>query len=107
VLIVLGSGSDTTMMPQAAPAETQSSVVAPQPCIWAGPTPPSWMAGFDDTVVGFNQAAGASIQTPDNPATVAAASTVVGGTDMLISLSDGSTLLLKYVTGVDATFFHS
>lgn len=64
--------------------------------------------GFDDTVTGFSQAAGDSIQTPDNP-TVVAATATQNGTDTVISFSDGSHLTLKYfnASDVNASFFHS
>ncbi len=62
---------------------------------------------FADTVIGFSQAAGDRIHlTSDTVANALANSTQVnGGQDTLITLSDGSTILLKGVTHVDNTFF--
>ena len=64
--------------------------------------------GFNDTVVGFNHAAGDTIKTPDNPNTVAATATQVGA-NTVISFSDGSHLTLVGVSAntVNASFFHS
>ena len=62
---------------------------------------------FTDTVVGFDQAAGDRIHlTSDTVANAVAHSTQVNaGTDTLITLSDGSTILLKGITHIDSSFF--
>lgn len=62
---------------------------------------------FTDTVVGFDQAAGDRIHlTSDTVADAVAHSTQVNaGADTLITLSDGSTILLKGVTHIDSSFF--
>jgi len=110
-LIVLGSGSDTVYASDAAGGSGGDSISGGGTATaYLGGTNATFVdsgPGFADTVIGFSKAAGDAIQTPDNPATVAANSTVVNGTDTLITFGDGSTLLLKYVTGVDASFFHS
>jgi hypothetical protein len=59
-----------------------------------------------DTVVGFSQANGDRIETTDNVTDVLASQTQVNfGLDTQITLSDGSTITLKYVSHVDAGFF--
>jgi len=62
---------------------------------------------YADTVVGFDQSVGDRIHlTTDTVADALAHSTQVnGGADTLITLSDGSTILLKGVTHIDGTFF--
>ena len=62
---------------------------------------------FTDTVVGFDQAAGDRIHlTSDTVANAVAHSAQVNaGADTLITLSDGSTILLKGVTHIDSSFF--
>ena len=62
---------------------------------------------FADTVVGFDQAAGDRIHlTTDTVADAVAHSTQVnGGADTMITLSDGSTILLKGVSHIDPSFF--
>ena len=62
---------------------------------------------FADTVVGFDQSAGDRILlTTDTAANAVAHSTQVnGGADTMITLSDGSTILLKGVSHIDANFF--
>ena len=62
---------------------------------------------YADTVIGFDQGSGDRIHlTTDTAANAVAHSTAVnGGADTLITLSDGSTLLLKGVTHIDSTFF--
>ena len=62
---------------------------------------------YADTVVGFDQAAGARIHlTTDTVADALANSPQVNsGQDTLITLSDHSTILLKGVTHVDSSFF--
>jgi hypothetical protein len=101
-LIVLGSGSDTVYTGDAPGGSGGDSIVGGGTAsIFLGGTNTTFVdtgPGFDDTVVGFDKAKGDSIQTPDNPVTIAANSTVVGGTDTLITFSDGSALLLKYMS---------
>jgi hemolysin type calcium-binding protein len=62
---------------------------------------------FTDTVVGFDQSVGDRIHlTTDTVADAVANSTQVNsGADTLITLNDGSTILLKGVTHIDSTFF--
>lgn len=62
---------------------------------------------FTDTVVGFDQAAGDRIHlTSDTVANALAHSAQVnGGADTLITLTDGSTILLKGVSHIDTGFF--
>ena len=61
---------------------------------------------FNDTVIGFNQAAGDRIHlTSDTGSDALAHTSVVNSTDMLIALSNGSTILLKWTSHVDASFF--
>src|SRR5262249_46600560 len=62
---------------------------------------------FTDTVFGFDQATGDRIHlTTDTVANAVAHSTQVnGGADTLVTLSDGSTILLKGVTHIDSSFF--
>jgi len=62
---------------------------------------------FADTVVGFDQSAGDRIHlTTDTVADAVAHSTQVhGGADTMITLSDGSTILLKGVSHIDPSFF--
>jgi hypothetical protein len=62
---------------------------------------------YADTVVGFDQGSGDRLHlTTDTVANAVAHSTAVnGGQDTLITLSDGSTLLLKGITHIDNTFF--
>jgi Ca2+-binding RTX toxin-like protein len=62
---------------------------------------------FSDTVVGFDQSAGDRIHlTSDTVSNALAHSTQVNsGADTLITLSDGSTILLKGITHIDSTFF--
>jgi len=62
---------------------------------------------FTDTVVGFDQSAGDRIHlTTDTAADAVAHSTQVnGGADTLITLSDGSTILLKGISHINSGFF--
>lgn len=62
---------------------------------------------YTDTVIGFDQAAGDRIHlTTDNVANAVAHSTQVNhGADTLVTLSDGSTILLKGVTHINSGFF--
>lgn len=62
---------------------------------------------FADTVVGFDQSAGDRIHlTSDTVSNALAHSTQVnGGADTLITLNDGSTILLKGITHIDSSFF--
>ncbi len=62
---------------------------------------------YNDTVVGFEQSAGDRIHlTTDTVAdALAHSSQVNGGQDTLITLSDGSTILLKGVAHIDNSFF--
>ena len=62
---------------------------------------------YADTIVSFDQAAGDRIHlTTDTVTNAVANSTQVNnGADTLVSLSDGSTILLKGVTHIDSSFF--
>jgi hypothetical protein len=62
---------------------------------------------YHDTLTGFSQPGGDRIHlTTDTVANALAHSTLVnGGTDTLITLSDTSTILLKGITTLNATFF--
>lgn len=62
---------------------------------------------YADTVIGFDQATGDRIHlTTDTAANAVAHSTQVNaGADTLITLSDGSTILLKGVSHIDGSFF--
>jgi hypothetical protein len=62
---------------------------------------------FHDTVIGFSQSQGDSIHlTADTAADALAHSTQVNqGADTLISLANGSTILLKGVGSIGASFF--
>ncbi|HTZ37447.1 MAG TPA: hypothetical protein VMB84_15555, partial [Stellaceae bacterium] len=62
---------------------------------------------FADTVVGFDQSGGDRIRlTTERVATALAHSKLVdGGEDSRITLSDGSTILLKGITQLDSSFF--
>jgi Ca2+-binding RTX toxin-like protein len=63
---------------------------------------------YSDTVVGFDQAGGDRIHLTgtDTAAFAVANSTQVNaGADTLITLNDGSTILLKGVAHIDSTFF--
>jgi hypothetical protein len=62
---------------------------------------------YNDTVIGFSDAAGDRIHlTTDTVRDALAHSTQVnGGADTLISLSDSSTILLKGITHIDSGFF--
>ncbi len=59
-------------------------------------------SAFNDTVVGFDHSAGDTIKLTGGD--TVAHTTSVGG-DTLITLSTGSTILLKYVDSVDNSFF--
>jgi len=64
---------------------------------------------YTDTVVGFDQAADDTIMPSINSGvtdTVVSSSLTNSGTDTLISLHEGSTILLKGVTNFDNTFFN-
>jgi hypothetical protein len=62
---------------------------------------------YHDTIIGFDQAAGDRIQlTTESVSTALAHSHQVnGGHDTLITLQDGSTILLKGVSHINASFF--
>jgi hypothetical protein len=62
---------------------------------------------YADTVTGFVQSAGDRIHlTTDTVSNALAHSTAVNsGQDTLISLSDGSTILLKGITSINSSFF--
>ena len=63
---------------------------------------------YSDTVTGFSQASGDTIHLTgsDTPAyAVANATPQNGGADTLITLNDGSTILLKGVSHIDSSFF--
>jgi hypothetical protein len=63
---------------------------------------------YSDTVVGFDQAAGDTIQLTGADTSVYAVAHQTqenGGQDTLITLNDGSTILLKGVSHIDSTFF--
>jgi Ca2+-binding RTX toxin-like protein len=64
-------------------------------------------ATYQDTVVGFDQSNGDRIHlTTDSVSNaVANATPANGGADTKITLSDGSTILLKGVTHIDSSFF--
>jgi hypothetical protein len=108
-VIVLGSGSDTVYTGDGAGGAGGDSIDGGGTAsIFLGGSNTTFVDsghGFNDTVVGFDHAKGDSIQTPDDPATVALNSVVVNGTNTLITFGDGSTLLLKWVTNVDSGFF--
>jgi Ca2+-binding RTX toxin-like protein len=61
---------------------------------------------YQDTIVGFNQAAGDTIKLngPDTASYAVAHQSSSGG-DTLVTLDDGSTILLKGVSSVSAGFF--
>jgi Ca2+-binding RTX toxin-like protein len=63
---------------------------------------------YSDTVVGFDQAAGDTIHLTGTDTSVYAVANQTpenGGQDTLITLNDGSTILLKGVSHIDSTFF--
>jgi len=60
---------------------------------------------YNDTITGFSQPAGDRIHLAAGD-TVATLTPENGGTDTLITLSDGSTILLKGVSHVDNSFFN-
>ncbi len=60
---------------------------------------------YNDTVVGFDNAAGDTIKISGTGHTVASTASQNGGQDTLITLSDNSTILLKGVTTVNNGFF--
>ena len=65
-------------------------------------------AMYADTVVGFDQALGDSIHLTGNDTqsyALAHTTQVNGGQDTLLSLNDGSTILLKGVGHIDGSFF--
>jgi hypothetical protein len=59
---------------------------------------------YSDTIVGFDEAAGDHIHLEGGH--TVASSQLVNGTDTLIKLSDGSTILLKWVSHVDNSIFN-
>lgn len=59
---------------------------------------------YADTVVGFSHAVGDTINLSDSGHTVASSGLVNGNQDTLITLNDGSTILLKGVTNVNGIF---
>ncbi|HUC60989.1 MAG TPA: hypothetical protein VMF53_03455, partial [Alphaproteobacteria bacterium] len=63
---------------------------------------------YNDVVVGFSQSVGDTIHlTGDNTASYAVTNqqSQNGGQDTLIRLNDGSTILLKGVGSINASFF--
>ena len=60
---------------------------------------------YADTVTGFSQGAGDTIKLSATGHTVASSNQVNGGADTLITLSSGSTILLKGVSHIDNSFF--
>jgi Ca2+-binding RTX toxin-like protein len=110
-LINLGGGSDTvnvggtgdTVTSGANPGANQAliNLAGSSAILSDGPNK------YADTVVGFDQATGDRIHlTTDTVANAVANSAQVnGGLDTLITLSDGSTILLKGVSHIDSTFF--
>jgi len=62
-------------------------------------------AVYNDTIVGFSNAAGDHIHLSGGD-TVQTTAAVNSGQDTLITLSDGSTILLKGVTSVSSSFFN-
>jgi Ca2+-binding RTX toxin-like protein len=61
---------------------------------------------YSDTVVGFSQSAGDKIQLGgSNTASYAVAHATPQGADTLITLNDGSTILLKGIAHIDSSFF--
>lgn len=63
---------------------------------------------YSDTLTGFDNAVGDTIQLPNAAAVafaVAHQQSMNGGTDTLVTLQDGSTILLKGVTSVNTGFF--
>jgi hypothetical protein len=62
---------------------------------------------FNDTVIGFNQTAEDHIHlTSDSVSDALAHTSLLNGTDTLITLSHGSTILLKWISHIDASFFN-
>jgi hypothetical protein len=63
---------------------------------------------FDDTVVGFSQGSGDTIKLGGSDTASFAlvhSAQVNGGTDTLITLNDGSTILMKGVGHIDGSIF--
>jgi hypothetical protein len=63
---------------------------------------------YNDTVIGFSQAAGDRIHLTGSDTTSYALSHTSpqnGGQDTLITLNDGSTILLKGVSSINSSFF--
>jgi hypothetical protein len=58
-----------------------------------------------DTVNGFSEAAGETIKLSAAGHTVASSRQINGGADTLITLSSGSTILLKGVSHIDNSLF--
>jgi hypothetical protein len=110
-LINLGTGSDTVNV--AGAGDTVTSGVNPggnQALINLAGSNVTLAEGpnkYADTVVGFDQAAGDRIHLTTETVTNAVANStqVNGGLDTLITLSDGSTILLKGISHIDSTFF--
>ena len=61
--------------------------------------------GYADTVVGFDKAGGDRIDISATGHSVASMHLVNSNQDTLITLTGGSTILLKFVTNVDNSFF--
>jgi Ca2+-binding RTX toxin-like protein len=111
-LIRLGAGSDTVNVTGASDTVTSGiSAGSNQGVInlfGTGTTLTDRANNYADTVVGFDQAGGDRIHLTgtDTVAFAVANSTQVNsGADTLITLNDGSTILLKGVTHIDGSFF--
>ncbi len=110
-MVALGSGNDTVFISgNSDTVQSGSNTGANQAQINMSGTNMMLVDGpnqYADTVIGFDQGSGDRIHlTTDTVANAVAHSTAVnGGADTLITLSDGSTLLLKGVTHIDSTFF--
>jgi len=60
---------------------------------------------YNDTIIGFDQSAGDTIKLSGTGHTVASITHPNNGLDSLITLNDGSTILLKWVSQVENSFF--
>jgi Ca2+-binding RTX toxin-like protein len=110
--IALGTGSDTVNLTGASDTVTSGASAGSNQGVvnlfGTGTTLADGGNKFADTVVGFDQAGGDRIHLTgtDTAAFAVANSTQVNsGADTLITLNDGSTILLKGVTHIDSTFF--
>lgn len=93
--------NDTVEAGNGGPSEAQITVGGSHFTFTEGP------GLFADTIVGFDQAAGDRIDltTESKHAAIAGSKQVNHGQDTLITLNDGSTLLLKGVSHIDPGFF--